>query len=122
MIVKKILPNYEVGINSYDPLIQNVVIELFKDSGIEVYINTKRFDPEYPVLYWAGNQLSQTRELDKKVSLEEFLSLFFGEDVDRIQLTPHYEAVIDHKEKVVVVGCQNIPFAKVTELYNLINN
>ncbi len=37
-----------------------------------------------------------------------------------MRLTDDYEAVVDYSGKIVKVGCQNIPFSKVKELYNLI--
>lgn len=38
-----------------------------------------------------------------------------------IELTRDYTAIVNYKTRIVTVGCQEIPFSKVTELYNLIN-
>lgn len=38
-----------------------------------------------------------------------------------IKLTSDYDAIVDTATKSVKVGCQSIPFHKVTELYHLIN-
>jgi hypothetical protein len=37
------------------------------------------------------------------------------------QLTRDYDAIVDAENSIVKVGCQSIPFHKVTELYHLIN-
>ena len=45
--------------------------------------------------------------------------LLFDRNSIKISLTDEYDAVVDMQNKVVKVGCQTIPFAKVKELYGL---
>jgi hypothetical protein len=43
-------------------------------------------------------------------------------DNKTISLNDEYVAVVDFETSMIKVGCQEIPFSKVKELYNLLNN
>lgn len=55
------------------------------------------------------------------VNFIELLQLMCEGDKNRLELTEEYTAVLDRENRVVKVGCQNIPFSKVEDLYKLIN-
>jgi len=46
---------------------------------------------------------------------------YFSQVPIMIPLTRDYNATVNKRDQVVEVGCQNIPFAKIDELYNLIH-
>jgi hypothetical protein len=50
---------------------------------------------------------------------EMFESLANAKPTNRMRLTETYEAVVNYNSQTVTVGCQTIPFEKVTELYRL---
>lgn len=54
-------------------------------------------------------------------SFERMIEILFTEVTESIELTNDYTAVLDRKNHIVKVGCQEIPFSKVEELYKLIN-
>ena len=55
-----------------------------------------------------------------QVSFDKMLQIICEETLDVIKLTDEYTAFLDREKFVVRVGCQEIPFSKVEELYNLI--
>jgi hypothetical protein len=56
----------------------------------------------------------------QEIGLGEMFELLANvKPTNRMQLTENYEAVVNYNNKTVTVGCQTIPFEKVTELYHL---
>lgn len=53
-----------------------------------------------------------------KVTLDDMINLLTNKN--HIKLNDNYTAIVNHKDKVVTVGCQNFDFAKIEELYNAI--
>lgn len=53
-------------------------------------------------------------------SFEKMIDILYNTTVESFKLTDDYTAVLDRENFVVKVGCQEIPFNKVKELYDLI--
>jgi hypothetical protein len=112
-------PSERVWLDTKDPAIQLIVIDLFRKHGIEVFHDTKSFDPKYPYLLWSYGKLTQSyNEENEKLPLDQFLDHFFIKPNEpiTIKLNKEYDAVID-EEGTVVVGCQTIPFSKLEAVY-----
>lgn len=123
MLKKKEFPKESISLDNIDPITQLMVISFFKENGIDVYNDTIGFDPKYPYLYWdsENNILSQRQYVrNKHLVLTEFLNEFFDDEKIRIKLNDNHIATILKEEKMVKVGCQQIPFDKVEELYQAI--
>jgi hypothetical protein len=103
------------SLDESNPVIQNMVISMFKQNKIPVYRNTNEYDLRFPYLFWDvdSNCLSQTSSTtagDKTpLNLENFLNLFFLVKQDEptiIKLNSDYEAKVT--SETVRVGCQEI--------------
>lgn len=55
------------------------------------------------------------------ISFEKMIELIQKGPLSFIELTKEYNAYVNKEKQIVKVGCQEIPFSKVKELYNLIN-
>jgi len=53
-------------------------------------------------------------------SLEKMIDILYNTTIESLKLTKDYTAILDRENFVVRVGCQEIPFNKVKELYDLI--
>jgi hypothetical protein len=123
---KRLLPSENIALSVKSAIAQNAVINFFRANRIEVYEETTQFDPEYPYLYWDGEDLHlcQTSDFDdKKVvdTVEEFLELFFSY-YPSLQLNEEYTAYIDPKKEIVTIGSEEIPFEKIMELAKIVDN
>jgi hypothetical protein len=119
-------PTKRIFLNSTNPVDQAMVIAFFKQNEIPVYENTTGFDPVYPYLLWdAGKFLIQARACISDAPYEivntatEFVELFM-EKQEQVKLNEEYTATIDRKNRLVRVGCQEISFERVDELFKVI--
>lgn len=115
------IPNKEVKDGLYD---------FAASKGIRVYWDVKTsLHSEFPNITWDGTELcgncsrvEDLREAKRKIlTVTEFIEAVENYKPNRLKLTDEYTADIDFGKKVVKVGCQTIPFSKVTELYRMIN-
>lgn len=53
-----------------------------------------------------------------EVTLDDMINLLTNKNY--IKLNDNYTAIVNHKDKVVTVGCQNFDFVKIEELYDAI--
>jgi hypothetical protein len=99
-------------------------IDLALAHGVPVFEGTvedKATDfPDYPILKFDGTNIAGTKSNGgyTELSLEEFEE--FCKSYDGVQLNEEYTARINRKNRVVIVGCQTIPFEKVLRLAELI--
>ena len=106
-------------------MIQKAVVAYFEKNNIPVSQCITIPDSDYPCLVWNGAKLSQARGEDLTVyskvinNVGEFLKIF-SNPTPTINLNDTYTAEFDVDDKVVVVGCQKIPFEKVLEVAKLI--
>lgn len=123
----KLKPNslsLRIKYNNTNPLYVNILIKALRELNIPIYNRTETFDPDYPYLGWDGSVVTQYIELDKSTSsrdiitnsIEEFIAALTIPDEIHMKLTDDYNAVITLDK--VKVGCQEIPFDKVKELYD----
>jgi hypothetical protein len=125
---KKIMKHYptkRIFLNSTNPTDQAMVIAFFKQNEIPVYENTTSFDPSFPYLVWDKKFLIQARACISDAPYEivntatEFVELFM-EKQEQVKLNEEYTATIDRKNRLVRVGCQEISFERVDELFKII--
>ena len=113
---KEHLPQKEFQLDSNNPSIQKMVIDFLRKEGIPVYQFTTEYDPSYPILFWDGENISQSRaEKDKKYSVEEFIDQFFT-NYETVNVG-RYSTIIDNGNEIKV-GCQTISFETVEQVYN----
>jgi len=99
-------------------------IDLALAHDVPVYKGTvedKAIDfPKYPILKYDGTNIIGSRSGGgyTELSLDKFEE--FCKSYDGVQLNEEYTARIDRKNRVVIVGCQTIPFEKVLRLAELI--
>jgi len=101
-------------LNSKNPAIQKMVIDTFKSNGINVYKNTVEYDPEFPYLYWDGDELTQSHGTENLLSLEKFMAKFIAKESIEVKLNESYTAIVD--EDGVRVGCQSFPHSVIEKL------
>ena len=113
---KEHLPQKEFQLDSTNPITQNMVIDFLRKEGIPVYEGTTEYDPSYPILFWGGENITQSRaEKDKKYSVEEFIDQFFT-NYETVNVGK-YSTIIDNGYEIEV-GCQTISFETVEQVYN----
>lgn len=116
-----IKPSKKVAFDCKDEVLVNLVIKLLRDTDLEVYEDTTKFDPTYPYVVWDGDCLTQYIDLEEhediviETDMGKFLKHFFLEEKIVITLTEDYNAVVYADE--VKVGCQTIPAEKIEEVY-----
>jgi hypothetical protein len=103
---------------------QNAAIKRLRELGVNVYVDTTEFDPEYPRLLWdSDKQLIQTKahedchdEYETVVhSIEEFVALFEVPEVIEVRnISEKYSAEVFADR--IEVGCQTISAEKFKEL------
>lgn len=115
--------NQYIALNETSPVIQNMVIHLFKTNDIPLYHDTKEFDPGYEYIYWSreSNYLCQTSSIagKYKMNLDEFLDIFFYVKNSKpitIKLNSEYDAKVT--SNTVQVGCQEISADVVLKIAN----
>jgi len=69
----------------------------------------------------SGNSADECDSHYTWVSFEEFMQALLFYKPSIIKLTADYDAVVNEAEEVVEVGCQKIPFTKVTELFDILS-
>lgn len=112
----------EILFKNNDVATQEAIVVYFKAKNIPAYEDISFPDNDYPYLLWDGNHLTQTHAKNKDIietNVTDFLKHF--SDTTTFKLNDDYTAVVNSRTKTITIGCQNIPFSKVNELYNLIN-
>lgn len=76
------LPGYNIYLDTDNAIVQKILIDLFRSNSIPVEEDTVTYDPEYPVLYWNGDYLSQRIGIedvdqDEIYNFEDFINFFF---------------------------------------------
>jgi hypothetical protein len=112
------LPKKSMALSSKDPHVQNMVINYLRESGVPVHYETIKFDPDYPVLVWIDNSITQGGdEFFEDVvsfSVEEFINKFFiGHKKVKIG---GYDVEISNGDSIEV-GCKKINFNTIAEVY-----
>ena len=112
-------------LNTTSPIIQNLVIDLFKLHGIPVS-DTTFPRPDLPYLLWDGKKLGQSRCLSNMaIGLEKFLEYFMEPAVRTInipELGLYSPIDVNTAEGLFKIGCQNVTFYAVKKLRELINS
>jgi hypothetical protein len=120
MKLKKVLPTQELVFTNTDEFAVNLLISIMKNLGVPVYVESQEYDPEYPHLVWDGRCITQSVEISKwrepVNTIEDFVRQFTEISSKTIQLTGDYSAYITADK--VVVGCQEITFEKLEEVWN----
>lgn len=114
---KPIHPTVRFALDSTNPLVQQMVIDLFRKEGIRVYERTTEYDPEYPVLFWDGLDLCQTDKWSTGnpiCSLEDFIAQFYP-PYETVQIGS-YSITVDSGD-AIKAGCQTISFEEVEKVY-----
>lgn len=110
-------------LNTTSPIIQNLVIDLFKLHGIPVS-DTTFPRPDLPYLLWDGKKLGQSRCLSNMaIGLEKFLEHFMEPAVRTIdipELGDYSRIYVNTAEGLFKIGCQNVTFYAVKKLRELI--
>lgn len=113
----------KIAFNCTDEILVNLVIKLLRDAGLEVYVDTTKFDPTYPYVVWDSEVLTQYLDLEDgnfdhvETDMGKFIKHFIKYEDDKviIPLSSEYKATT-YADKVVV-GCQTIPYDKVKEVF-----
>ena len=120
MKLKKVLPTSELVFTNTDEFAVNLLISIMKNLGVPIYGESQEYDPEYPHLVWDGRCITQSVEISKWRgqinTIEEFVRQFTDMSSKTIKLTDDYNATITADK--VKVGCQEIPFEKLEEIWN----
>lgn len=97
------------------------LVAIAKENGIKVCekYQMERFE-EWPYFIYdvINNKIVGSIYPGDKVTLDDMINLLTKKN--SIKLNDIYTAVVNHKDKVVTVGCQNFDFVKIEELYNAI--
>jgi len=119
MKLKKQLPELELVLTNTDEFTVNLLISIMKNLGVPVHESSQEYDPEYPHLIWDGENVSQSRTTyDRQPvnTIEEFVKHFTEMPSRTIKLTDDYNITISADN--VKVGCQEIPFEKLKEVWD----
>ena len=121
MKLKKVLPTREFVFMNTDEFTVNLLIDIMRKLGVKIYENSQEYDPEYPYVVWDGDNISQIRSLShhnrREINtIEEFVRQFAETTSKTIKLNDEYEVTI--KADKVIVGCQEITFEKLEEVWN----
>ncbi len=105
--------------------VAQLLIDIAEENGIDICpayknsIEDKSFHWNVIKFDKQRRKIIGTQTTGGDCTFEEFLKEI-STPLTKMRLTDDYEAVVDYSGKIVKVGCQNIPFSKVKELYNLI--
>jgi hypothetical protein len=128
-----ILPNCDIVLEDANPTVVNLIIQLFKSLNIPIYQNTNSYDFNYPNLKWCSKHkyLTQNNGIPNPsyhkliVSKgEDFIKYFTGElslfepvGLGYINDNKEYPVTIINKNGDIKVGCQEISYKKLEEIY-----
>ena len=121
MKLKKVLPKQELVFTNTDEFAVNLLIDIMRKLGVKIYENSQAYDPEYPYLTWDGDNISQARSTHfgnrREINtIEEFVRQFAETTSKTIKLNDEYDVTITADK--VIVGCQEITFEKLEEVWN----
>jgi hypothetical protein len=116
---RKVLSNFVIILDESSPIIQQMVIDLFKKHELPVYPGVEGFDPSYPYLVWKRTKLIQygsnpIGDVYVTIKLGEFLDLFFVSQ--KVHNVAGYNVTVTNGE-LIKVGCQDIFFEQIEEIY-----
>lgn len=119
MKLKKVLPTQELVFTNTDEFTVNLLIDIMRKLGVKIYENSQAYDPEYPYLVWDGNYITQSLAEVGRIkinTIEEFVRQFAETTSKTIKLNDEYDVTITADK--VIVGCQEITFEKLEEVWN----
>jgi hypothetical protein len=119
MKLKKVLPEQELVFTNADEFTVNLLISIMGNLGVEIYEHSQTYDPNYPYLVWDGDRITQAAGVLNRTkidTIEDFVRQFTETTSKTIQLTNDYQATIWPDK--ITVGCQEITFKKLEEVWN----
>jgi hypothetical protein len=119
-------PKTKIGVytENYSDTELRIALKYLTSLGVDIFYVTLTtpHDPLFPILYWAGDKLSQRKKLGHNeispviMTLLEFISEFEIQKEIIVKLNDQYSASVTEKE--ITVGCQTFSHAVIEELYN----
>jgi hypothetical protein len=97
------------------------LVAIAKENDIRVcdtYLNEGYMEWPYFIYNVCNNGIVGGCYHGNEVTLGDMINLITKKN--SIKLNDNYTAIVNHKDKVVTVGCQNFDFVKIGELYNAI--